>query len=287
MTKISVVLAVFNEEANLRACLESAKDLASEFVIVDGGSVDKTLEVAKEFNANIIQTDNPPIFHINKQKALDAALEDWILQLDADERLTPELVEEIKKVIEINQSELEKYQNDLPDKKLFLRHQKLLEIRDGSIGTEGEYAAFFIPRLNFFLGSFLRYGGVYPDGVIRLVKKGKATFPCKNVHEQMLVKGRVGWLQNNLLHYDSPTFKRYLQRNLRYIKLIASQLQREKVGKNPLQFINYCLIKPIGWFLLTQIRYKGILDGFPGVVFSFFSALRFPRAYIMYIFSKN
>ena len=286
--RISVVLAVYNEEKNLKDCLNSLDDLAQEIVIVDGGSTDKTLEIAKQFNAKIIETSNPPIFHINKQKAMDAAEGDWVLQLDADERLSDLLRKEIEKVIEMNQEELEKYQNNLPSKNLFLRHQKLLEKRDGYIGTtEGGYAAFFVPRLNYFLGTYLKYGGVYPDGAIRLVKKNKAYFPCKSVHEQMVVDGKVGWLQNPMYHIDSPNFKRYLERNLRYIKLIVRELQRDHVSKDPIQFINYCVVKPLWWFLITLIRHKGILDGFPGIVFSFFSALRFPRAYIMYLLNQN
>ncbi|MDO8619188.1 MAG: glycosyltransferase family 2 protein [Candidatus Daviesbacteria bacterium] len=288
MTKISVVLAVFNEENNLEDCLDSVRDLTDEIVIVDGGSTDNTVEIARKFNAKIIQTDNPPIFHINKQKAIDAANTEWILQLDADERLTPVLVDEIKRVIDMSNIELQKYQINLSNKKLLLRHQEILEKRDGHIGTsKGEYTAFFIPRLNYFLGTFLKHGGVYPDGVIRLIKKGKTHFPCKSVHEQISVEGKVGWLQNDLLHYDSPTFGRYIKRNFRYIKLIVDELKRDQVGKNPVEFFNYCFIKPVEWFLLTLFRHKGILDGIPGIIFSFFSALRFPRAYIRYLLNLN
>lgn len=288
MRKLSVVLAVYNEEENLRSCLNSTGDLADEFIIVDGGSSDNTVKVASEYRAKIIQTTNPPIFHINKQKGLDEAKNEWILQLDADERLTPKLISEIKKIINMNDEEIGQYQKNLNKRELFLRHQQLLEKRDGKIGTDdSNYSAFFIPRLNYFLGTYLKYGGVYPDGVIRLVKKGKAYFPCKDVHEQMVINGKVGWLQNDMLHIDSPTFKRYLQRNFRYIKLIAAELKRDNVGKNPFQLLKYCLIKPLYWFLLTQIRHKGILDGFPGIIFSFFSALRFPRAYIRYLLGND
>lgn len=286
MKKLSIILAVYNEERNLEDCLASIRDIADEIIIVDGGSQDKTVEIAKIFKAHVIETDNPPIFHINKQKALDLAKGEWILQLDADERVSPELRKEIKKVIALSEQEIELYQNRLVKRELFRRHQSLLEKRDGTIGTlDGQYAAFFVPRLNYFLGSCLRYGGVYPDGVIRLVKKGQAYFPCQNVHEQMVVSGKVGWLEHDLYHIDSPTFERYLQRNLRYIKLIVAEMKKERTGKNPTQFINYCLIKPLWWFFLTQFRHKGILDGFPGIVFSFFSALRFPRAYIRYVFN--
>ena len=195
----------------------------------------------------------------------------------------PEVAKEIQKVIAMSDEEIVAYQEKLPNKTLFLRHQKLLEERDGHIGKDGAYAAFFFPRLNYFLGKYLRYGGVYPDGVIRLVQKNKAHFPCKSVHEQIEVNGKVGWLQNPLYHKDSPTFKRYIMRNNRYVSLIAKELQDEKVGKDPFTMINYLIIKPLSWFLLTQIRHKGILDGGQGIIFSFFSALRFPRAYIQYL----
>lgn len=288
MNKLSVVLAVYNEEGNLKDCLNSVGDLASEIIIVDGGSTDKTVEIAKSFNAKVIITDNPQIFHINKQKALEEAKNEWILQLDADERLTKNLKEEISKVINMNNEEIQKYQESLTKRELFLRHQNILDKREGKIGSDSdEFVAYFIPRLNFFLGSYLKHGGVYPDGVIRLVKKGKAYFPCKSVHEQMIINGKVGWLQHDLLHRDSPTFKRYLDRNLRYIKLMVSEMQKEKISKDPIQFLNYCVIKPTKWFFMTLIRHKGILDGFPGIVFSFFSALRFPRAYVRYLFNLN
>ena len=195
MKHLSVVLAVFNEEKNLEACLSSVKHITDDIVIVDGSSTDGTVAIAKRFDARIVVTDNPPIFHINKQKAIDMAKHEWILQLDADERVSPELAEEIMRITAMSDEEIEAYQEKLPKKKLFLRHQTLLEGRDGQIGTEhGNYAAFFIPRLNYFLGKYLRYGGVYPDGVIRLIRNGKAYLPCKDVHEQMVVEGRVGWL---------------------------------------------------------------------------------------------
>lgn len=281
MKHLSVALAVFNEEKNLEACLESVKDIAQEIVIVDGTSTDKTVEIAKKFGARVLVKDNPPIFHINKQKAIELCKNDWILQLDADERVSPDLGKEILKIITMSDTEIETYQNQLPNRKLFLRHQELLEKRDGSIGTEtGEYAAFFIPRLNYFLGRYLRYGGVYPDGVIRLIKKGKAYLPCKDVHEQMVVEGRVGWLQNDLYHSDSPTFDRYLKRNKRYIDLIATDLKKSKKNTSIIAPAQYMVILPLWWFMLTYIRHKGFKDSWPGFVFSFFSALRFPRAYV-------
>jgi glycosyltransferase involved in cell wall biosynthesis len=281
---LSVAIATFNEEANLGSCLDSIKGLADEIVIVDGMSNDKTVEIAKSYGAKVLVKDNPQMFHINKQKAIDMATSDWILQLDADERVSPQLAAEIKRVIEMSGSELEEYQKNLPNNKLFNRHQKLIEERDGNLGNAGKpYAAFFLPRANYFLGRFLKSGGVYPDGVIRLFKKGKAYLPCKDVHEQFVVDGRIGWMQNDLLHYDSPTFEKYITRNRRYTRFIATQYKEEKLPKNLINFFKYIFIMPAYWFLLTFIRHKGFKDSWQGFVFSFFSALRFPNSYIIYL----
>jgi len=288
MARISAVLATFNEEENIAECLESVKDFVSEIVVVDGTSTDRTVEIAKKYTDNVFVTDNPPIFHINKQKAIDKAKNQWILQMDADERITKELAGEIVKVTEMSDEQLAEYENNLPDRKLFLRHQKLIEERDGRVGDkDGPFNAFFIPRRNYFLGKYLRYGGTYPDPAIRLIRKGKAYLPCKDVHEQMSVEGRVGWLQNYMLHKDSPTFERYLQRNNRYINLITREMKEQRLPKSFGNALSYFLVKPLDWFLRTQIRHKGILDGFQGIIFSFFSALRFPRAYYRYLMNSD
>jgi len=281
MKKLSVVLAVYNEEKNLSECLTSVKDITDDIVVVDGTSSDSTVEIAKRFGARVVVTDNPPIFHINKQKAIDLAKHEWVFQLDADERVSPALAKELVTITQMSENEIESYQENLPGKKLFLRHQKLLEKRDGHIGTQdGLYAAFFLPRLNYFLGHYMRYGGVYPDGVIRLIRKGKAYLPCKSVHEQFVVDGKVGWLQNDLYHIDSPTFKRYLIRNNRYIDLLAAELKENKEIRRPIAPFKHLVALPAWWFANTYIRHKGYKDGWPGFVFSFFSALRFPRSYL-------
>lgn len=284
MKKISVVLATYNEEKNLSACLESVQKIAAEICIVDGSSTDKTVEIAKKFGARIEITENHANFHINKQKALDMAKQEWILQLDADEIVSAQLEDEIEKVIQMTPDEIEQYQQTISEKPLFKRHQELLEKRDGNIGTQtGHYAAFFLPRLNFFLGRYMKYGGVYPDGVIRLVRKNHAHFPCKNIHEQIVVSGRVGWLQYPLFHRDSPTFKRYLDRNSRYIDLIVDELKHKKDSKNIHTATQYLFILPVSWFLNTYIRHKGFLESWQGFVFSFFSSIRFPRAYMRFL----
>ncbi len=288
MGKLTVALATFNEEKNLGQCLESVKDLADEIIVVDGSSTDKTVEIAKQFGAKVKIVENQKIFHINKQKALEMASNEWILQLDADEIVSPALAKEIIQVIHMTDEDIEDHQKNLPNKKLFLRHQALLEKRDGNLGTKtGKYVAFFVPRLNYFLGKYLRFGGVYPDGVIRLVKRGYAKFPCKDVHEQIEVRGRVGWLGNDLLHLADPTFKRYIERNNRYVELISKQIADIGTKKNYLNLAKYTVVLPWWWFLLTFVRHKGVLDGWQGFVFSLISSLRFPRAYLKYIKQKS
>jgi glycosyltransferase involved in cell wall biosynthesis len=250
MSTLSVVLATFNEEKNLASCLDSIKDIADEIVIVDGSSVDKTIIIAKSYGAKILVTDNPPIFHINKQKAIDMATKDWILQLDADERVTKALSEEIKKTI-----------NDP-------------HACDG----------YWIPRKNFFLGRFLMKGGVYPDYTLRLYRKGKGRLPQKDVHEQAVVVGKIGYLTHPLIHIADPTFARYILRWRRYTSLLRDELKREKTGKDPVTMVQYLLLKPIWWFLLMYIRHKGFMDSWQGFIFAFFSAMRFPVGYIKYLF---
>jgi len=312
--KLSLALATYNEEKNIGDCIESCRGLAGEVIVVDGTSTDKTVEIAKSLGAKVVVTSNPSMFHINKQKAIDKATGEWILQLDADERVTGELKEEIKKVIAMREEELEEYEKNLPDRKLFERHQVLILSRhsdesqnpgvsgsrvgarddeqktwddEKTLQDEKKINAFFIPRLNYFLGKYLCYGGVYPDGVIRLFKKGKAHLPCKDVHEVMEVEGQIGWLQNPLQHIDSPTFSRYLERNSRYIDYMVQDMKKLNKEKNLFNFIDYVFIKPMSWFFMTTFRHKGIFDGWQGVVFSFFSALRFPRAYFRYINTRK
>lgn len=252
MKKLSVCLAVYNEEENLRNCLEAVKNLAWEIVIVDGGSIDKTLDIAKEFDAKIIKTDNPQIFHVNKNKAIDKATGDWILQLDADEVVTNQLEEEIKMVM----------------------------------SEDSDIAGYWIPRRNFFLGRFLKKGGQYPDYTLRLYKKGKGRLPAKDVHEQAIVEGKVGYLKSDLLHLRDKTFSNYFQRFNRYTDLLSSQLKESNTRINIFSLINFAFIKPFFWFLKAYLRHRGYVDGFPGFVFALFSSLRFPIAYFKLINDK-
>ncbi len=245
---LSVVLATFNEEANLGKCLESVKDIADEIVVVDGQSTDKTVEIAKTFKAGIISTTNKPNFHINKNMAIDAAKGEWILQLDADEVVSPKLSSEISEVI----------------------------------STSPPEAGFWIPRLNYFLNRPLTKGGQYPDYTLRLYRNGLGRLPGKDVHEQAVVKGKAGYLKNNLLHFNTPDFENYLLRHNRYTSLLAGELGEKKVQLDFTSAMDYLFFKPFKEFFNIYVIHRGYVDGFPGFVFALFSGLRFGEAYIKY-----
>jgi glycosyltransferase involved in cell wall biosynthesis len=223
------------------------------------------VELAKSYGSKVkvIETTNPPIFHINKQKAIEAATGDWILQLDADEEIIPELREEIR------------------------------EITNYELLVTNSFVAYQIPRKNYFLGRFLMKGGVYPDYTIRLYKRGTMYFPCKDVHENVkqirnskfgTLTDWLGTLKNPMNHYSDPTFARYWHRWKRYCAIETSRVQenalrlykdKDKYMAWKIIFVLKCiLILPIYWFFLSYFRHKGFMDGWQGFVFHFMSAMR-------------
>jgi glycosyltransferase involved in cell wall biosynthesis len=284
MKKISVVLATRNEEENIARCLDAVKNVADEIIIFDECSTDKTREIAESYGSRVFKEPHHDNFHITKQKAMDKAGGEWILQLDADEVVTPKLAKEIREVIEMTDEEILK--RKIPD--LFVRHEKVLEKRDGKKGKEtGGIVAFFIPRKNMFLGKPLIHAGVYPDAVIRLVKKGKAYLPAKSVHEQMIIDGEVSWLLNHLEHHDSPTLRRYFNRLNRYTDLRALELKGKRMPRGFLYFILYTIYKPLYTFLNLYFRHRGYLDGLRGFMWSALSASHHPIAYFKYITNEK
>ena len=254
MKKLSVVLATYNEEKNIKPCIESFKDIADETIIFDESSTDKTREIASKLGVSVTKVKHEAIFHKTKQKAMDKASGDWILQMDADERVTPKLSKEIIKTI-----------ND----------------------PKNKFSAFFIKRKNFFVGKWMKGGGMWPDAVIRLYEKGKAFLPQKSVHEQMEVKGMIGTLENPMEHFTAPTFKKYLINANRYTFLTALQLEEKDLKINIVSFVDYVLIKPVFTFLNLFLRHKGFIDGLHGFVFDLFSGLHFPIAYFKYLDIKR
>jgi len=298
--KLSLSIATYNEEKNIHYPLDSAYDLVDEVVIVDGGSTDRTAEIAQSYGkkVRIINVDNVKMFHKNKQKAIEAARGDWILQLDADEELSPELKNEIKLVTGPVSSSFPSVlaSNNtprLPACRQARRAAGTLSFRHPSL------VAYWLPRKNWFLTRFLGKGGQYPDYTIRLYKNGVAKFPCKDVHENVEIidpknssrqartinnylsserseSRNIGYLQNPILHYADPDFSRYLMRWDRYTSLEVEKMPKDtKLG-----LFNYIIWKPKITFLMMYFRHKGFMDGFPGFVFALFSSIRFWGIYI-------
>jgi glycosyltransferase involved in cell wall biosynthesis len=248
---LTLTIPTFNEEENIRIPLDSAYDMVDEVLIVDGGSTDKTVEIAKSYGSKVrvLSVDNPSNFLINKQRAIDNAKGEWILQLDADERLSEDLKKEI---------------------------ENLLKVKFQIPNSKSQIVGFNIPRKNWFLGKYLMKGGVYPDAVLRLYKRDKAHFKLENVHENVIVDGDTKWTKHALEHMADPTFKRYLQRWHRYNTFDAKQLveKGEKLCA-PCYFIG----KPLLTFFSIYLRHKGFMDGYQGFVWALFSSIRYWEIY--------
>ncbi len=251
--RISAALATYNEENNIVDCIESLKKVAGEIVVVDGKSTDRTAEIAKNLGARVIEKENEKMFHINKNKAIKNCKGDWILLLDADERVNSQLATEIKNVVKENP-------------------------------TANGY---WINRKNWFLGGFLTKGGAYPDPVIRLFRNGKGRLPEISVHEQVKIDGNLGHLKNDLLHIADPAFSRYLVRANRYTSLTAQKLKKEEVGKGIIQIVTYMFIKPMITFLDIYFRHAGYKDGFRGFAWALFSGAHHFWAYSKYLTDKD
>lgn len=219
---LSVILITKNEEANLKDCLESIS-FANEIIIVDSQSTDQTINIAKSYGAKVEITSDWPGFGPQKNRALNLATQDWVLSIDADERVTPELKKEILGVID-------------------------------SSNSKDCYA---IPRSSWYCGRFMKHSGWYPDYVDRLFKRGQAKFSDHLVHERLLPNGEVGQLKNHFLHYSYRNFEQVLKKVDSYSTASAIQAyhQGQKGG------IAQALSHGFWAFFRTYILRRGFLDG--------------------------
>lgn len=249
-------MTTYNEEKNIKKCLKAVADWVDEVVIVDGFSTDNTVEIAKQFGSlvKIYKYDNPANFLINRKRAIEKASNPWILVLDADEIVSPLLKKEILATLD-------------SDKKV----------------------AYYIPRLNYFLGRGLTKGGQYPDYCLRLFLKKYGEQKTRTLHDQVEIKAnnnQVGYLNNYLEHFPYPSFEIYLRKWIQYSDFEADTLFKKKVKPSFILAIKYCFLYPKYWFLKTYFRHKGFRDGFAGFIFSWFSGLRYMATYIK-LYEKN
>jgi len=232
MPRISAVVITYNEENNISRCLESLS-WADEIVVVDSFSQDRTKEIASSFTDKIFDLEWQG-FGKQKEFARTKASYDWVLSIDADEVVSEKLREEIKGIINKNDS--------LDD--------------------------YYIPRLSNFLGRWIKHSSWYPDYVLRLFKKDKAKFDESLVHEKLILEGRGGVLKNEILHYTDPDISHYLLKMNKYTSLSAEMLSSE--GKNATLFD--LLFRPMAIFFKMYLFKSGFLDGWQGFVLACFSS---------------
>jgi len=223
MPTLSVILITRNEEANLDDCLASLEGIAQQVVVVDTNSSDRTLEIAKNYGATIAQPSDWPGFGPQKNRALDLATSEWVLSLDADERLTPALKSEILTAI---------------------HHSAHVD-------------CFAIPRLSWYCGRFIRHCGWSPDYVDRLFKRGTARFSDDLVHERLVPKGQVAKLENPMLHYSFMNYSQVLQKLDRYSTASAEQAFARGKTSSPLKAV----LHGVWAFFRTYVLRAGFLDG--------------------------
>ena len=230
MEKITAIIPSFNEEHNIKTAIESCL-FADEIIVVDSFSTDKTVDIVKQYpQVKLLEHE---YIHSAAQKnwTIPQASHDWIFLLDADERTTPELINEIKDTVATNPSEV----------------------------------AFWIGRVNFFMDKQLNH--VWKgDAVIRLFRKSKCRYEDKHVHAEVLADGKIGRLKNKLIHdtYKGKGLEAHLLKGQRYTTWAA--LDRVKKIKRVTSY--HLLIKPFFAFLKRYILQRGFLDGKPGFIIS-------------------
>jgi glycosyltransferase involved in cell wall biosynthesis len=220
MPTLSVTIITFNEERNIGACLESVK-WADEIIIVDSGSSDQTIPICQQYTSNITITDWPG-FGVQKNRAVDKASGDWILSIDADERVPQPLQAQILERIN----------------------------RPDSVGYE-------IPRRSYFCGKAIHHSGWWPDYTLRLFKRGAGKFSDRAVHERLMVEGKTEKLTTPLEHITYRDLQTALEKSNHYSTLGAEILHKEQKKSS----LTLAVLKGLYAFIRTYFIQAGFLDG--------------------------
>lgn len=229
---VSVTIITLNEKDNITRAIESVR-WTDEIIVVDSGSTDGTIEIAKNLGARVVQ--NPwPGYGKQKNFAQAQAKHDWVLNIDGDEMVPEALSREIQKV--------------------------LADVATGKSRCLG----FRFPRKNFYLGRWISHGGWYPNYLIRLADRRHAAWSEPHVHEALEVNGEVATLTEPLHNYSFPSIQDQILTNLRFSRLGCEDLKRKGKEASVLKL----LFKPIGKFIETYLLKRGFLDGLPGFIIS-------------------
>lgn len=235
MEKLSVTIITYNEEKNIRDCLNSVK-WADEIVVVDSFSTDKTIEICREYTDRVYQNKWPG-FVEQKNFALTKASHSWVLSIDADERISDELREEIK----------------------------------GLLSNSLKYDGYYIPRKTFYVKKWILHCGWYPDYKIRLFKKDKGRWEGTEgtaIHESVKVDGKTAYLKGDILHYSFLS----ISSHLKTINSFTSISAMENFKKGKKAGILSILFRPPFNFFKMYILKRGFLDGLPGLIVSVLSS---------------
>jgi glycosyltransferase involved in cell wall biosynthesis len=228
---LSVCIVTHNEEANIARTLESVRGIADEIIVVDSHSTDQTVSLAKSCGAKVFAEDWKG-FPAQKNSALAKADGSWILSLDADEEVSPELAESI-----------------------------------GALLKSGQAAAqcdgYFMARRNLYLNRWIKHGGYYPDRKLRLVKRELAKFELRPVHEDIKLSGKTGVLRGDLIHHAYPNLESFIDHANRYSTLGAQMVARERrVGFS----VTNIVVRPLVRFFYNYVIRGGFLDGREGLL---------------------
>lgn len=227
---LSVCIITLNEEANIGRTLKSVKDIADEIVIVDSGSTDATVSLAKQFGAKVF-VEPWKGFARQKNSSLEKATCEWILSLDADEEVSPELAASIKALL--------------------------------TEGTPPQFAGYTMNRRNLYFGKWIKHSGYYPDPKLRLIKRGAATFELRDVHEDMKMQGPLGHASGDMIHHAYPTLESFIEHANLYSSLGADMVVRErKVGFSAVNIV----LRPLVRFIWAYFFRGGFLDGREGLL---------------------
>jgi glycosyltransferase involved in cell wall biosynthesis len=241
MGNISAVISAFNEEKNIEECLKSLK-WVDEIIVIDNQSTDATAEIAKKMGATVHIRPNEPMLNKNKNYGFTKATSDWILNLDADERVTQELEREIKDI---------------------------LKIRNSQFAIRNSINGYWIPRKNIIFGKWIKHSLWWPDEQLRLFKKGNGKFPEKHVHEYLHVDGETKHLKNPLTHYNYISVSQFIYK--------VNEIYTKNETKNFIDsggIISWedTLKWPVFDFLKNYFALKGYKDGLHGLVLNLLQA---------------
>ncbi len=263
---LSVVIITHNEEANLARTLKSVRPFVSdskgEIVIVDSGSTDRTVEIAKSFGAKVF-VEEWKGYAAQKNSAVDKASGDWILSLDADEEVSEDLAAHIQRA---------STDHDYGPIEWALASGFTTRFEDFRGGVGPLPSAFWLTRRNYFLGRWLRHGGFYPDPKLRLFARGSARFDdSRAVHEDAQTNRKTAEIKiGALIHHSYPTLSDYIEHMNRYSSLGAEMVVA--VGKVRFSVINIVL-RPLATFIYNYFFRLGFLDGREGLLLHLYHAV--------------